>query len=81
MSDLVLQVEAPTYFGELHAGLVLIEHAHPVGERIADDEGHRVDRRQDQEVVRPVELLAEADEARVDACAYEHVGHNEKNPF
>ena len=81
MSDLLLWVEGPAYFRELHAGLVLVEHAHPVGERVADDEGHRVDRRQDQEVVRPVELLAEADEARVDACAYEHVGHNEKNPF
>lgn len=70
-----------TYFGELHAGLVLIEHAHPVGERVADDEGHRVDRRQDQEPVRPVELLAQAEKARVDACAYENVRNSEKNPF
>jgi hypothetical protein len=70
-----------TYFGELDAGLVVIEHAHLVGERVADDEGHRIDRRQYQEVVRPVELLAKANETRVDACAYEHVRNNEQNPF
>lgn len=65
-----------TYLGELHRGLIFIQHAHLVCQSVANDQSQRIDGGRDQQPVRPAQLLTNAEETRVKPGRDKCIGKN-----
>ena len=77
MSVRLLRGHKETHLRQFNTGFVIIQHAHLVCKSVADDEAERIHGRRNEKVIGPDELLAEAEQARVDTCCDKDVRDDE----